>query len=357
MEKRYYTHKNFKLESGYVFPEFKICYHISKDYPQQANDLSETNRKKVIWIMHALTADSNPLEWWKDVVGKGKCLDPQEYTIVCANIPGSCYGTTCPTDINPNTGMPYLLDFPRITVRDIINSFELLRIHLGINKIDLVIGASIGGFQAIEWCVMQPDLIKKLAFIASNAQMTPWGNAFSEAQRMSMFADQTLEEQKYHISDGNVITEGGKKGMAAARSLALLSYRSYECYNLKQKETDEDVLWKHKVASYQHHQGEKLVKRFDPYSYLSILYTCDSHNTGRGRGGIQAALKLIKSKVYCVGIDSDILFPCSEQKEIASKVDFGKYYEIHSLYGHDGFLIEWKQVTALLDEILEKTKA
>lgn len=359
MEKRFFSYKNdFVLESKEVLNGLTICYHISREYPNikelRKGRISENGeKKKVVWITHALTANSDPCDWWKDLVGEGKFLDPRKYTIICANILGSCYGSTSPLSINPATGKPYLLSFPKITVRDVVLSLDMLREALGIESIDILIGGSVGGFQAIEWSILRREVVKNVVLLASNAQITPWGNAFNESQRMALFADRTFEEQEYTISkEGRIIASGGAKGLAAARSIALLSYRSYDGYNKSQFETSSEVIWNHKAASYQQYQGAKLVKRFDAYSYLSMLNLTDSHNIGRGRGGVDLALKMIQANVIAIGIDSDILFPKEEQQYVASRVNRGVFREIHSIYGHDGFLLEWDQIAEILREFL-----
>lgn len=353
MEKRFFRHSGeFVLESKEILKDITICYHISREWDPDGEQSTGQRGKKVVWITHALTANSNPCEWWEDLVGEGKFLDPRKYTIVCANLIGSCYGSTSPLSINPETGKPYLLDFPKTTVRDIVATLDMLREYLGIKEIDLLIGGSVGGFQAIEWSISRRDVIKNVALLACNARITPWGNAFNESQRMALFSDSTFEGQEFSIKNGEIVAKGGAKGLAAARSIALISYRSYQGYNKSQYETSNEIIWNHKAASYQQYQGQKLVRRFDAYSYLSMLNLTDSHNIGRGRGGVETALNMINANVICVGIDSDILFPSEEQKYIASHVKNGIYREITSLYGHDGFLLEWKQIANILKEIL-----
>ncbi len=379
MEKRYFKYnKGFRLECGGCLPEIEICYHISAEFGRK--DSAEGKARKIIWITHALTAGSDPSDWWDVLVGERKFFDPRKYTIVCANILGSCYGTTGGASLNPSTGKPYMLDFPRTTIRDIAACHDLLRKELGIKHIDLLIGGSVGGFQAIEWSIMKPCAIKNLALLACNARITPWGNAFNESQRMALYADGTFGQQLYkeirenknsadgsrnipgirkHSGGGNMPDnvcglpahagrkfeiQGGRNGLAAARSIALISYRSYRGYNISQKEADEETLFGHRAQSYQQYQGEKLVKRFDAYSYLSMLNLTDSHNIGRGRGGVEAALKLIEAKVLCIGIDSDYLFPPAEQQYIAGNVRNGEFRLITSDFGHDGFLLEWEQI-------------
>ena len=346
MEKRLYTHTGtFNLECGGKLEDIQICYHISKDFDPYA-----PNSKKVIWITHALTANSDPTEWWDVLVGEGKYFDPRKYTVICANVIGSCYGSTSPTSINKETGRPYLLDFPKTTVRDIAQCHHLLLKHLGINYVDLIIGGSVGGCQAIEWSIMYPDTIKGMVLLACNHRFTPWGSAFNESQRMALFSDKTFSAQEYTITNNKVVTLGGKSGLAAARSIALISYRSYKGYNTTQYEKEQDCIFPHRAASYQQYQGKKLVDRFCPYSYLSLLNLPDSHNIGRGRNGVENALGMIKANTLCIGIDSDNLFPPQEQKYMAEHIPGARFTEITSAFGHDGFLLEWQQIKDAIEK-------
>jgi homoserine O-acetyltransferase len=321
----------FTTETGAILPELEIAYNTYGTL----NDRGDN----VIWICHALTANSDVEAWWPGMVGEGFLFDPDKFFIVCANVLGSCYGTTGPASLNPVTNKPWLRDFPLITVRDLISVHEILRNHLGIKRIHTIIGASIGGYQALEYSIMFPDLIERLIVLASGARQTPWALAFSESMRLAMEADQTF-------LDGD--PEGGKKGLKAARSIALISYRTEAAYNQTQKEDDDEKLFSFKAASYQAYQGEKLVRRFNPYSYWCLTNLSDTHNIGRSRGGVLSALRRIKAEVLCVGIKSDILFPTEEQKLIASNTEKADYVEIDSFYGHDGFLIETQLVTEVI---------
>lgn len=335
MEKRLYRHpEKFSLECGGTIENLEICYHISRDFCRE----EERNGKKVVWITHALTANSDPTDWWDVLVGEGKFLDPRKYTIVCANILGSCYGSTSPLSVNEATGKPYLLDFPKTTVRDVARCHNILMEHLGIEKIDLLTGGSVGGFQALEWSIMFPCKINNLLLLACNSRFTPWGSAFNESMRMALYADPTFASG-----------EGGKAGLAAARSIALISYRSFEGYNTTQYEQDEDCTFPQRAASYQRYQGKKLVDRFDAYSYLSMLNLTDSHNVGRGRGGVEKALGMVEARTVCIGIDSDGLFPVQEQKYMAEHIPGAVYRQITSAFGHDGFLLEWKQIKEVIE--------
>ena len=330
----YHHTKPFALESGAVLPQIDIRYHCSAPKPEG---------KKVLWICHALTANSNPMEWWDVLVGPDKCFDPKDYFIICANILGSCYGSTGPLSLHPQTGQPYYDDFPLVSVRDLVNAHELLRKHLGIAEVDIVIGGSVGGFQALEWCVSYPEVCKHLIVIACNARISPWGTAYNESQRMAILADPTYASRE---------PEGGAKGLAAARSIALLSYRSYEGYRRSQAEPSQDCFEAERAASYQQYQGQKLCQRFDAYSYMALTRTLDTHNVGRGRGGVRAALQGVQAKTLCIGIQGDQLFPPREVRAIQQAIPGAHYASLHSYFGHDGFLLEWGAIQHIVHSFL-----
>lgn len=326
---------NFILEAGGCLNDIEITYHTSGEL---------TPKSKVIWICHALTANSNPEDWWPGMVGDGKFYNPKEYFIVCANILGSCYGTTGPLSANAETNRIYYRDFPLISIRDMVAAHNILREKLGINSIHTLIGSSVGGFQALEMALLIPDKVEHLVLLATNSRITPWATALNEAQRMAIFADST------YYTD---IPTGGLQGMAAARAMALLSYRSYEGYNLTQSEENENTLLASKAASYQQYQGKKLANRFNAYSYVILSLALDSHNVGRGRGSVEKALNKVKSKTLLIGINSDNLFPPSEQLFIHHHIPNSEYKEIQSAFGHDGFLLESDQIAEIIQQFYE----
>ncbi|NOY38398.1 MAG: homoserine O-acetyltransferase [Chlorobi bacterium] len=330
----------FPLEQGGVLPGIEIGYHT----------WGRLNARKdnVVWVCHALTANSDVKDWWPGMFGNGKLLDPENDFIVCANILGSCYGTTGPLSENPETGKPYFRSFPLITFRDVVRAHDLLRKHLGVEKIRMVIGGSIGGYQALEYSIMYPDLIENLIFLASATYTSPWAVAFNQSQRLAIEADPTF------FLD---IPDGGKKGLRTARSMALLSYRNDRIYNKTQRNaTDEDV--DHfRASSYQNYQGDKLAGRFNAYAYHLLTRLTDTHNVGRGRGGRKAALRKIKARVLAIGIISDLLYPVYEQKYLSRHTENGHYREIDSLYGHDGFLTDTEKLTPVIRDFLIKQPA
>ncbi|MFI3280411.1 MAG: homoserine O-acetyltransferase [Rikenellaceae bacterium] len=334
----YNHHSTFTLESGEELPTISLVFHSSV-----APELIETaisQGRRVVWICHALTANSDPSEWWSDLVGPQKYFDTEKDIIICANTIGSCYGSTGPASWG---GAP--LEFPHFSVRDIVSAHVELRRHLGIDKIDLMVGSSVGGFQALEWAIMESECIEKLILIACNERITPWATAFNESQRMAIEADQTFEQQ--------ASLDGGTKGLQAARSMALISYRSYMGYNSTQQEEDDNCIKAQRAATYQRYQGMKLSDRFDAYSYYYMTIMLDTHNVGRNRGGVTKALGSIKAKTLTVAIGSDVLFPPVELQYMASKIHGAQYAEIQSAFGHDGFLIEWRSLKRVIDNFLE----
>ncbi len=195
------------------------------------------------------------------MVGKGLSFDPEKHFIVCANILGSHYGTTGPLSINQETGKAYYRDFPFITVRDLVNVHRLLANYLEIDTIHILTGGSVGGHQAIEWAIMQPERIENIFLIATNARFSPWGIAFSTSQRMAIESDPTFYQDR---------PDGGLKGLEAARSIALISYRNAIAYNKTQAEKNDNTDKDFRADSYQRYQGTKLSKRFNAYSYYTL---------------------------------------------------------------------------------------
>jgi homoserine O-acetyltransferase len=234
--------------------------------------------------------------------------------------------------------------FPLITIKDVVRSHQILQKHLGNQQILLGIGGSMGGQQATEWAILDTHLFKNTCIIAANAQHSPWGIALNEAQRMALEADPTF------FTDA---PNAGAKGLEAARAIGMVSYRSYYTYQKTQTETD-DRFDGFKAASYQRYQGKKLVSRFDAKCYYSLSKTMDSQHVGRNRGGVMAALATIKARTLVVGIQSDLLFPVSEQQFLAAHIPNATLCVIDSPYGHDGFLIEWEQLTRVLIDFLRK---
>lgn len=332
-----YRHAHpLKLELGGELPRLEIAYHTYGKL--------NSAKSNVVWVCHALTANSDVADWWPHTVEKGAFLDPEKCFTVCANIIGSCYGSTGPLSVNPATGKPYYGDFPRLTIRDMARAHSLLADHLGLRRIHALVGSSVGGFQAVEWIAAEPRRFGRLVLIATDVKASPWSIAIDETQRMAIRADATWGEPR---------ADAGAAGLAAARAIGLLSYRGGEGYNLTQQDPESDTLPDdHRACTYQRHQGDKLVKRFNAYSYMTILDAFDTHDVGRGRGGVDAALRRICCPTMVVGLTTDIIFPPAEQREIARRIPGAVYREISSPLGHDGFLVEHGQLNAILNDFL-----
>lgn len=299
------------LENGKILRNYQIQYST---YGELNDDKSN-----VIWVFHALTANSEVHEWWPGMIGPNKFLDTSKYFILCANMLGSCYGAEEPKDF----------DFPTITIADIVKSHKVVLERLGISKIKVGIGGSMGGQQLLQWAMEEPDLFENIVPIATNSQHSPWGIAFNEAQRMALRQDDL------------------DKGLEAARAIAMLSYRHYQTFEKSQTDHD-DRSDNFSASSYQRYQGEKLRKRFSPYSYYVLSKAMDSHNLGRYASSIKEALSRVSARTFVLGIKTDLLFPVEEQAIVAEHIPNASLEIIDSHFGHDGFLVEAPFINKLL---------
>ena len=304
----------FVLESGSTLQDYRVQYST---YGRLNADNSN-----VVWVFHALTANSLVHEWWTGLIGPNRLLDSDKYFIICSNMLGSCYGAEEPHDFN----------FPLFTIKDMVQSHKLIKQRLGIEQIKMGIGGSMGGQQLLQWAAEEPDLFETVVPIATNAVHSSWGIAFNETQRMA-------------IRSGNL-----QAGLEVARAIGMLSYRHYTTFEKKQTDQDHRIS-DFSASSYQRYQGEKLRKRFSPYSYYYLSKAMDSHNLGRYYGSAEEALQRIKSKAVVVGMESDILFPKQEQIFIADYLPNADIYIVESDFGHDGFLIETKKINDLLKNL------
>jgi homoserine O-acetyltransferase/O-succinyltransferase len=332
MEKNDHTfhyQDDFTLESGDSLAGFQLKYttlgRLNKD------------RSNVVWICHALTGSADFTDWWSGLFDEGRFFDPNQYFIICANVLGGCYGSTGPLSINSRTGKPFYHTFPRVTNRDAVKAFDLLRQELRLDSIHTLIGGSLGGQQVLEWAIQQPAVFQHIIPIATNAVHSPWGIAFNEAQRMAIEADPTWKDNH---------PRAGLEGLKAARAIGMISYRYYNTYQETQSEKNNETLTDFRAATYQRYQGQKLANRFNAYTYWGLSAMMDSHNVGRNRPGVVEALQKIKARTLVVGIDSDILFPLNEQKFLVDNISDSRLEIMSSLYGHDGFLVEFEQLSS-----------
>ncbi len=210
------------------------------------------------------------------------------------------------------------------------------------------VGGSLGGQQALEWAIIQPEVIQNLIIVATNAQHSPWGIAFNEAQRMAIAADNTWKDND---------PRAGIEGLKAARAIGMISYRAYKGFEETQSEKDSANIDDFRASSYQRYQGQKLANRFNAFTYWILSKAMDSHHVGRGRKSIEAALQSVKAETLVMGIESDILFPVAEQKFIASTIPNAQFEKIDSLFGHDGFLVEIDQFKKILNKFRSRKKS
>ncbi len=309
-----------------------------------------SDKNNVILICHALTGNSDAEAWFSGLFDNSGIIDLDRHFVICINHPGSCYGTVGPTSINPATGKKYQAEFPNLTIRDIVRLEQLLLDELGIQEIELIIGGSMGGMIALEFCVMDAR-IKSACLIAMGASHSPWAIGISETQRIAIKADKNWNNGFY--SDEHQ----PKDGLAAARSLAMITYRSPHDYDRKFGRNWNIQKDQFEVESYLNYQGEKLTQRFDANSYITLTKAMDSHDVARGRGTVKSVLDKLELPVLVIGIDSDILYPIHEQIEIAGLLPNATFREIMSKYGHDAFLIEFEQINQALRQFRSKRVA
>lgn len=335
--------KTLPLECGTVLNQFTLAYSTYGTMSPQKDN--------VVWVFQAFSMDSRCGLWWADTVGEGKPIDTRRYFVVCVNTPGSCYGSTGPLSLSPETGEPFYHDFPLWTPRDMVRAFRSLAEHLGIEKIWLGLGPSIGGMQLLEWAVEEPERFVAISPMLVGARASAWAKAHCVTQRMCIEIDSTWKNRN---------PDAGRAGMKVARAMALLSYRNYGIYEQTQQDSDHSILEHHKVASYQKHQGEKISNRFNAFSYYSLCRSFESYDLARGRGSLELALSSIQAKTLVFGIEEDLLFPIHEQEFLVKHIPDARLCRVSSIYGHDGFLVENQHINRhlqlLLDEIHATTK-
>lgn len=329
--KKIYTHTEpLHLESGIILPELEIAFHTFGKINSSGSN--------VIWVFHALTANSDPSEWWSGLVGEKQLFNPEDHFIVCANIIGSCYGSSGPLSLNPKTGRTYFSSFPEITIKDMVRAHDLLRQHLAIEKIKFGLGGSMGGYQLLQWATLQPNLFQNIILLATSAKESAWGIAIHTTQRLAIETDSSWRQN--HI-------EAGRMGLKTARGIGMLTYRNYQTFVNTQSDFDNQFGIK-KASSYIHYQGEKLANRFNAFSYWLLTKAMDDYALGETYSEIEFNLSQISSKCLIIGIDSDLLCPIQEQQFLNQHLKNSKLEIIQSNYGHDGFLIEFEKTVELI---------
>ena len=321
------------LESGQVLEELRIAYRTWGDPANAAGG--------AVLICHALTGSADADAWWPDIIGEGRAFDPRHDFIVCSNILGSCYGTTGPVSFRPGTRERYRADFPRVTVRDMVEVQRLLLDHLAIERLAVVTGPSLGGMQALEWAAMYPERVERIVPIGVGGRHSAWCIAMSEAQRQAIYADPAWSGGRY--SDEAT----PRHGLAAARMMAVCSYRSWHSFERRfGRERRDDGEFE--MQSYLRHQGRKINERFDANTYVRLTQAMNDYDLSRGRGKYPGAIACIRQPALVVSISSDGLYPPHEQRLLADALPNARYEILDSAEGHDGFLIQSAELGELI---------
>jgi homoserine O-acetyltransferase/O-succinyltransferase len=332
----------FALELGGTLPGLRVGYRTW-------GSLDAAGSNAVV-VCHALTGSADADLWWTRMFGPGRALDPEKDFIVCSNILGSCYGTTGPSSIDPATGAPWLGTFPPITVRDMVRVQHALGSALGVRRVRMVIGGSLGGMQALEWALLYPSLVESVAFVASTARHSAWCIGLSEAQRQAIYADPRWKDGRYDPSDPPVA------GLGVARQMAMLSYRSQPSFEMRfgRRAQTEDLF---AIESYLRYQGKQLVDRFDAATYVTLTRAMDTHDVARGRGDHETVLRSLKQPMLVVSIDSDVLYWPWEQREVASLAPNARLAVMDSPHGHDAFLIDVDRLSDMVTDFRGRPRA
>lgn len=303
-----------------------------------------------VLILHALTGDSHVAGtsspgWWEGLVGPGKAIDTNEYFVVAPNVLGGCQGSTGPSSPCAD-GKPWGSRFPSLTVRDQVAAEALFADALGISSWAAVVGGSMGGMRALEWAVMHPSRVSSLLLLACPAAASADQIAWAAPQLRAIRADPGWLGGDYHGSAGPVA------GLGIARQIAQVTYRTESELAARFGRFPQGD-GRFAVESYLDHHAAKLVRRFDAGSYVVLTEAMNSHDVGRGRGGVSAALGEVQARTLVAGVDSDRLYPLAQQVELAEGIPGSRDVRVvNSPYGHDAFLIETGQVSALVKELL-----
>jgi homoserine O-acetyltransferase/O-succinyltransferase len=318
----------FELESGQMLLRVQIAYRTWGKLNARADN--------AVLICHALTEWADADDWWAPLFGVGKTFDPNTDFVICSNVLGSCYGTTGPISRNPQTGKPYGAEFPAITVRDMVRLQAKLLDALSVKQLKLVIGGSLGGMQVLEWALLYPDRARVIAPIATSGKHSAWCIGLSEAQRQAIYADPNWQGG-YCLPDSPP-----SRGLAVARMMAMSTYRSWASFEEKfsRQQESESADQPYEIANYLHHQGQKLVERFDANTYITLTHAMDSHDIARDRGDYRAVLSRIEQPTLVVAIESDLLYPPVEQQELAALIPNAQLVWLRSPHGHDSFLVD-----------------
>lgn len=355
--KFYKIDKPIKLECEKELENIQVAY-------ETYGKLNE-NGDNAILILHALTADAhaahyNSLDdkkpgWWDTMIGDNKAFDTKRFFVICSNVLGGCKGTTGPSSINPHTGKEYALDFPVITVNDMVKVQKELIDYLGVKKL-IVVGGSMGGMQALEWSIEYPDMVKSTIIIACTPRLTAQGIAFNAVGRNAIISDKNFNSGNYYNK------QHPERGLSIARMIGHITYLCEEAMHNKfgrdfKDKPSFDFGVDFEVESYLEHQGRVFVDRFDANSYLYITKAVDYYDPAKKYGSLESALKNTKSRFLIISFSSDWLFSTQQAKiMVDALIHINKevsFVELKSSCGHDAFLIEWEKQTKIIESFLK----
>ncbi len=327
-----------QLESGRTMTDVPVAWSSWGELNAQGDN--------AIVVCHALTGSQAADEWWGPLIGPDRALDTNRFFVVCLNVLGSPYGSASPVSNNPETGEPYGREFPAVTIRDTVRAHRQALEALGVRRVLFALGGSMGGMQSLEWA-FEDDFVDGIVPIGVGGRHSAWCIGFSETQRQAIYADPAWNDGQY--------AEQPRKGLATARMIAMLTYRSSGSltrrFGRSSQEGAEDMF---AVESYLHYQGAKLVDRFDANCYVHLTRQMDTHDVARGRGAYEEVLRSIDKKTLVIGVDSDALYPLAEQEELASLIPGARLEVVRSPDGHDAFLIEFEQLGRFIRTWMEQ---
>jgi homoserine O-acetyltransferase/O-succinyltransferase len=316
----------FALESGEELPGVQLAY---RTWGKLASD-----GDNAVLVCHALTGSADADVWWGGLFGPGKALDPARDFIVCSNVLAGCYGSSGPIQAHPEDGEPWGSRFPVVTIRDMVRLQGRLLDALGVGRLRLVLGPSLGGMQALEWAACFPGRVGAIAPVGVSVRHSAWCIGISESQRQAIYTDPDWQDGRYPPD------RPPRRGLAVARMIAMFSYRSWDNFESRFGRRTQEWDGRFAAASYLQYQGEKLYRRFDANTYVRLTQAMDSHDLARGRGECREVLARLAMPALVVSVDSDVLYPPHEQRELAELLPAARYEVLHTPAGHDGFLIE-----------------
>jgi homoserine O-acetyltransferase len=360
VETEYHTfaqHNGFTTEGGKTLSPVTLAYETYGEL--------NADKSNAVLVLHALTGDAHAAGrhvrdkgpgWWDNMIGPGRAFDTNKYFMICSNVLGGCRGSTGPSSINPATGKPYALDFPLVTVGDMVNAQRHLVDYLGIERLLSVVGGSMGGMQALQWVVSSPEMVRSVIPIATTATHSPQQIAFNEVGRQAIMADPNWNEGNYYGR------EPPAKGLSVARMIGHITYMSdlsmSEKFGRRFRNGHSGFSFdpNFEVEGYLQYRGENFIKRFDPNSYLYITKAIDYFDLANGKG-LQEVLRGVKARFLVIAFKSDWLYPAYQSQEIARACKRAGvkaiYAELNSTWGHDAFLIEVEEQAHLIKHFLK----